>query len=127
VSPRQSFVRRWKAHVAGTIALGNARARVILVGSFNGGSTAERFLSDLESVAEAMLGKIYDDLIQTQAEIFAGAAKSAREGLVPTAEANGNGSKQVNGKHPGGGERATGPIPGRPGKREDPPPPAAAG
>lgn len=55
------FVARWKAHVAGTIALGNAKARVVLVGAFDGKSSAEKTLAELDETAETLLRKLFRD------------------------------------------------------------------
>lgn len=64
MTARDAFIKRRLRETAGMIALGTARARIVLVGAFNGSSSAERVLAEIEETATEFLGRMYDELFK---------------------------------------------------------------
>ncbi len=61
---RQEFLQKWGPVLAGIIAVGTAKARVLIVG-LEEHSPAKEVLAMLEQTSERILGKLYEDLVKT--------------------------------------------------------------
>ena len=59
---KDEFIRRWKAHVAGVIALGAAKTRRILTGTIEGPADLGLLMLELTETTEQLLRHMYDDL-----------------------------------------------------------------
>ena len=61
---KKEFIARWKRQLAGLIATGHPKARIILVGCFTGGATVEKFLEELEVNSEQFIARMIDDWVK---------------------------------------------------------------
>ena len=89
---RDQFIARWRAHVAGTIALGGQTVRKSLSGATLTDEIVGKALLDLGPTTDNLLGRLYDSL-------FPKTTEDAREQAQPGAKApapNGQ-SKQATG------------------------------
>lgn len=59
---KDEFIRRWKAHVAGIVALGSADVRSLIVGPFESARAFGNVMTGLGDTAEKLLKQLYDDL-----------------------------------------------------------------
>lgn len=60
---REEFVRRWRGHVAGIIALGGPKVRKLLTGPIESAASFGDTLFELDETTTALLGQLYDHLI----------------------------------------------------------------
>ena len=59
---RDQFIARWRAHVAGTIALGGQTIRKSLAGATLTDEIVGKALLDLGPTTDHLLGRLYDSL-----------------------------------------------------------------
>lgn len=65
---RAEFIARWRAHVAGTIALGGQTIRKSLAGAVLTDEIVGKALLDLGPTTDGLLGRIYDSLMPPEPE-----------------------------------------------------------
>jgi hypothetical protein len=81
---REEFVQRWKAHVAGVIALGSGKVNRLVTAPFEGAKAFGQVLVDLEKTTDVLLGQLYDDCVK---DMVKGDAKAVANGAPPTVPA----------------------------------------
>lgn len=59
---REEFIRRWKSHVAGVIALGSDKIRRIHSAPFASVAAFGAAMIELDPTTERLLGQLFDDL-----------------------------------------------------------------
>ncbi len=59
---KEDFIRRWKSHVAGCIALGSDKARRVNSGTFEAVAAYGAVLVELNDTTERLLSQLYDSL-----------------------------------------------------------------
>lgn len=59
---KDQFIARWRAHVAGTIALGGQTIRKSLAGATLTDEIVGKALLDLGPTTDGLLGRLYDSL-----------------------------------------------------------------
>lgn len=61
---REEFIKRWRAHTAGLLALNGAKVRRLMTGPIESAGAFGQVILDLEETTTILLGQLYDDLSQ---------------------------------------------------------------